>query len=391
MHNGKYVFAQFISVFNRYEFNKCVKRYNGNKHVKHFTCWNQFVQMVFGQLTARNGLRDIYTCLNAHSDKLYHLGIQPLVHFSALSRANKQRDWSIFADYGYYLIRLVKPLYTNESLDETLSDELKIFALDSTTISTSLTLCSWAHGKYSKGAVKAHTLLNLKGSIPEFILITDGKYHDVNALDEIKFETFAFYVMDKAYIDFKRLYRMEKANVFFVVRAKKNLKFRVVKSHKVDKIIGLRCDQHIKLIGIKSKTYYPDKIRRIKYYDEKKGITLVFLTNNFELSPLEIAQIYKSRWQIEVFFKWIKQNLQFKTLWGYSENAVKTHLWIAICVYLAVAYLKKQLKSELSIYEIMQILGISVLDKTPVNQILTKFKNKNDVKEQYNLFNINEL
>ena len=239
-----------------------------------------------------------------------------------------------------------------------------IFALYSTTISTSLTLCSWAHGKYSKGAVKAHTLLNLRGSIPEFILITDGKYHDVNALDQITFEKFAFYVMDKAYIDFKRLYRMEKANVFFVVRAKKNLKFRVVKSDKVDKAIGLKCDQHIRLMGIKSKTYYPDTLRRIKYFDAKKKISLVFLTNNFELAPLEIAQIYKSRWQIEVFFKWIKQNLQFKTLWGYSENAVKTHLWIAICVHLAVAYLKKQLKSELSIYEIMRILGISVLDKT---------------------------
>ena len=391
MHRGKYVFAQFISVFNRYEFNKCVKRYNGNKYVRCFSCWNQFVQMVFGQLTARNGLRDIYTCLNAHSEKLYHLGIQPLVHFSTLSRANEHRDWRIFSDYGHYLSQLVKPLYSNDPVDETLNEELKIFALDSTTISTSLTLCSWAYGKYSKGAIKAHTLLNLKGGIPEFILITDGKYHDVNVLDQITFESFAFYVMDKAYTDFKRLYRMETNGAFFVVRAKTNLKFRVIKSHKVDKAGGLRCDQHIKLTGIRSKTYYPDKLRRIKYYDDQKKITLVFLTNNFEVEPLEIAQIYRSRWQIEVFFKWIKQNLQIKTLWGYSQNAVKTHLWIAICVYLAVAYLKKQLKSELSIYQTMQILGISVLDKTPVNQILTKCKNKNDVKEQYNLFNINDL
>ena len=391
MHKGKYVFAQVLSLFNRYEFNKCVDRYDGNKGVRHFSCWNQFVQMFFGQLTARKGLRDIHTCLNAHSAKLYHLGIGGLVHFSTLSRANEQRDWRIFADYGYYLIQLVKPLYWDEPIDENLSDELKIFALDSTTISTSIILCSWAYGKYSKGAVKVHTLLNLKGSIPEFILITDGKYHDVNALDQITFEEFAFYIMDKAYIDFKRLYRMEITDVFFVVRAKTNIRFRVVKSHKVDKTTGLKCDQYIKLTGVKSKKHYPSKIRRIKYHDHDKQITLVFLTNNFDLEPLEITQIYRNRWQIEVFFKWIKQNLQVKTLWGYSQNAVKTHLWIAICTYLVVACLKKQLKSELTIYEIMQILGISVLDKTPVNQILTKFKNKNDVKEQYNLFNISDL
>lgn len=391
MHKGKYVFAQFLSLFNRYEFNKCVERYNGNKGVRDFTCWNQFAQMVFGQVTARNGLRDIHTCLNAHSGKLYHLGIQGLVHFSTLSRANEKRDWRIFADYGHYLIRSVRPLYADAPIDGDLPDELRIFALDSTTISTSIVLCSWAYGKYSKGAVKVHTLLDLKGGIPEFILITDGKCHDVNALDEIAFEEFAFYVMDKAYVDFRRLHLMETSDVFFVVRAKRNIKFRAVKSHKVDRATGLRCDQHIKLTGIKSKRHYPDRIRRIKYNDPDKGAALVFLTNNFDLDPLEIAQIYRNRWQIEVFFKWIKQNLQVKTLWGYSENAVRTHIWIAICTYLTVAYLKKQLKSELTIYEIMQILGISVFDKTPLNQILTKSKNKNDVKEQYNLFNVSIL
>ncbi|MGB1000396.1 MAG: IS4 family transposase, partial [Flavobacteriales bacterium] len=244
MHKGKYVFTQVLSLFNRYKFNKCVARYNGNKGVRNFSCWDQFVQMVFGQITARNGLRDICTCLNAHSEKLYHLGIQHLVHFSTLSRSNEQRDWRIFADYGYYLILLVKPLYGDESVDGKLSDELKIFALDSTTISTSIKLCSWAYGKYSKGAVKVHTLLNLKGSIPEFILITDGKCHDVNALDKITFEQFAFYVMDKAYVDFKRLYQLEMTNVFFVLRAKRNIKFRVTKSHRVDKTVGLKCDQH---------------------------------------------------------------------------------------------------------------------------------------------------
>lgn len=391
MHKGKFVFSQILSLFNKYEFNKCVKRYDGNKGIREFSCWDQFVQMFFGQLTGRNGLRDICTCLEAHSDKLYHLGIQKKVHFSTLSRANEQRNWRIFSDYGQYLIHLVKPLFKDEKISQDLPDELVLFALDSTTISTSIKLCGWAYGKYSKGAVKVHTLLDLKGHIPSFIHITDGKYHDVNVLDQITYVPLATYVMDKAYIDFKRLYTLNKSDAFFVVRAKTNLNFKVVKSTKVDKSIGLKCDQNIKLIGIKTKTFYPEKIRRIKYYDTEKQLTLVFLTNNFSLDALEIATIYKSRWQIEVFFKWLKQNLQLKTLWGYSENAVKTHIWIAICTYLIVAYLKKQINSSLSIYEIMQILGISIFDKTIVNQLLTKINEKKDVKEQYNLFNINDL
>jgi hypothetical protein len=391
MHKGKYVFSQILSLFNRYEFDKCVKRYDGNKGVRDFTCWNQFVHLFFGQLTGRNGLRDIVTCLDAHSDKLYHLGIPKKVHFSSLSRANEQRDWRIFSDYGYYLIRLVKPLYVDEKVDENLPDELKILALDSTTISTSIKLCNWALGKYSKGAVKVHALLDLKGHIPEFIHISDGKYHDVNALDEITFSKNSIYVMDKAYIDFKRLFELHKDDAFFVVRAKTNLNSKAVKSLKSDKNNGIKCDQYIKLQGVKTKKLYTEKIRRIKYYDQEKQITLVFLTNNFELTAMEICAIYKSRWQIEIFFKWIKQNLQIKTLWGYSENAVKIHIWIAICTYLIIAYLKKELKSPLTIYEIMQILGISVFDKTPVNQLITKTIKKDESNNIYMLFNMNDL
>ncbi len=391
MHKGKYVFSQVLALVNRYEFDKCVNRYNGNKGVRDFTCWNQFVHMFFGQLTSRNGLRDITTCLEAHSDKLYHLGIPKKVHFSTLSRANEQRNWLIFSDFGHYLIGLVKPLFEGEKIDDNLPDDLSILALDSTTLSTSIKLCSWALGKYSKGAVKVHTLLDLKGHIPVFIHITDGKYHDVNALDEITFTKNSIYVMDKAYIDFKRLFDVNKTGAFYVVRAKTNLNFKAIKSSKLEKKDEIKCDQHIKLLGIKTKNLYPQKIRRIKYYDSEKQTTFVFITNNFDLTALEISNIYKSRWQIEIFFKWVKQNLQVKTLWGYSENAVKTHIWIAISTYLIVAFLKKETKSHLSIYEITQILGISTFDKTPVKQLLNKIKNKNDVNELYNLFNINDL
>jgi len=250
---------------------------------------------------------------------------------------------------------------------------------------------NWAKGKYSRGVVKMHTLMDLRGSIPIFIHITDGKYHDVNALDELEIVSDAIYVMDKAYIDFKRLYRLNQVESFFVVRAKENLKFRAVTSKKVDKTIGLRCDQIIRLKVKKSKTQYPEKLRRIKYYDEEKNILLVFLTNNFELAPMEIATLYKHRWQIEVFFRWIKQNLQIKTLWGHSMNAVQIHLWVAICTYLIVAHLKHQIRSPYSVYELMQILGISAFDKTPINELITKEKNNKNLKEQPSLFDNNDL
>lgn len=352
MNAGQYVFTQVLSLINRYEFSKCVKRYSGDHRARGLNCWNQFAQLFFGQLTSRNGLRDICLCLNAHKDSLYHLGIKQSVSHTTLSRANENRDWRIFADFGNYLIALVQPLYANCSVPD-LEIDNEIFVLDSTSISVSLTLWDWAKGKYSRGAVKMHTLLNLRGNIPTFIHVTDGKYHDVNALDEIEVVPHAIYIMDKAYIDFRRLYELEMVGAIFVVRAKDNFRFKFVKSQKVDKSTGLRCDQTIRLAIYKSAKQYPEKLRRIKYYDSEKDMMFVFLTNNFEVGALEIAALYKNRWQVEIFFRWIKQNLQIKILWGHSENAVKVHIWIAICTYLIVAYLKYQFRSRYSVYEMI--------------------------------------
>lgn len=387
MNKGKYVFAQVLSLVNRYEFQKCVDRYKGDHATSKLNCWNQFVQLFFGQLTGRNGLRDICVCLKAHNNRLYHLGIKDSVNQSTLSRANENRDWRIFADFGLYLISITSPLYGNEP--KVVSGvENDIFAIDSSTISVSINLLNWAHGKYSRGAVKMHTVLNLQGNIPTFIHITDGKYHDVNALDEIIFLKSAIYVMDKAYIDFARLYKLHKNDSFFIVRAKTNLRFKAVKSRKVDKATGLRCDQLIRLQVPKSHKQYPEKIRRIKYYDQQKDMTFIFLTNELDLEPLEIANVYRERWQIEVFFKWVKQNLELKKVWGHSQNAVKTQLWISISTYLIIAALKKQMHSHYSIYEITQILSISVFDRTPLNELFTENKINQKIKEQPNLFNI---
>ncbi len=390
MNSGKFVFSQVLSLVNRYEFQKCVNRYNGDYRTRGLNCWNQFAQLFFGQLTGRNGLRDICLCLNAHKNNLYHLGIKQSVNQSTLSRANENRDWRIFADFGTYLINLVQPLYSDGSIPG-LEIDKDVFVLDSTTMSVSIILMNWAKGKYSRGAVKMHTLLNLRGNIPVFIHVTDGKYHDVNALDEIEIIHNAIYVMDKAYLDFKRLYSLNKADAFFVIRAKKNFRFKAVKSRRVDKATGLRCDQTIKLLVYKSNKQYPEKLRRIKYYDQEKDLILVFLTNNFEIKALDIATIYKNRWQIEVFFRWIKQNLQIKTLWGHSENAVKNHLWIAICTYLIVAYLKYQIRSPYSVYEMMQILGISTFSKSTLKELFTIQQINQNVKEQLNLFNYNQI
>jgi hypothetical protein len=390
MNAGKFVFAQVLSFVNRYEFQKCVNRYNGDYRTKELVCWNQFAQLLFGQVTARNGLRDICLCLNAHKKNLYHLGIKQSVNQSTLSRANENRDWRIFADFGTYLIALVQPLYSDNSIPY-LEIDKDVFVLDSTTISVSITLMNWAKGKYSRGAVKMHTLLDLRGSIPTFIHVTDGKYHDVNALDEIELVHDAIYVMDKAYLDFKRLYDLNEFGAFFVIRAKDNFKYKAVKSRRIDKATGLRCDQTISLLIYKSNKHYPKKLRRIKYYDQEKDLTLVFLTNNFDVEALEVASIYKNRWQIEIFFRWVKQNLQIKTLWGHSENAVKTHLWIAICTYLIVAYLKHQLNSKYSVYEMIQILGISAFAKTPINELFAKQQINQNVKEQLNLFSNSEI
>lgn len=386
MNSGKYVFAQLLQFISRYEFEKCVNRYNGDHRIRYLNCWNQFVQLFFGQITSLNSLRDICLCLKAHKNKLYHLGIKQNVDQSTLSRANENRDWQIFADFGQYLINLVRPLYVNCPIPKVDIDN-DVFALDSTTISLSIKLFTWAHGKYSRGAVKMHTLLDLRGSIPTFILITDGKYHDSNVLDVIVPIPAAIYLMDKAYVDFLAMYHIHKADAYFVTRAKVTLDYTVVEqNYNIDESTGLRSDKTITLNGYKSKQLYPETLRLVEYYNDEKDLLLVFLTNNFEASALEIARLYRNRWQIEVFFKWIKQNLTIKKLWGHSKNAVKIHIWVAICTYLIVAYIKYSLKSKLSVYEIMQILGISAFDKTPVKELLTELQVNQNFNEQYDLF-----
>jgi hypothetical protein len=387
MNSGKYVFSQILELVNRYEFEKIVKTHKGNYRVREFNCWNQFIQLFFGQLTNLNSIRDICLCLKAHNNKLYHLGIKNYVSHTTLSRANEKRDWQIFSDFGYYLIELVRPLYKNSVVPH-LSIENELFALDSTTISCSINLLIWAEGKYSRGAIKMHTLLDLRGSIPSFILITDGKCHDSNILDEITPVPEAIYVMDKAYVDFKALYRINILESYFVTRAKATLKYTIIEQNfNIDESTGLRADKIIELTIVKSKKLYPEKLRLIEYYDTEKDNYLIFMTNNFEVSALEVSYIYKNRWQIETFFKWIKQNLVIKKLWGHSQNAVKIHIWTAICTYLIVAYVKKTVKSELSIYQIMQILSISAFDKTPISQLLNDFQNNQNVNEQqYNIF-----
>lgn len=387
MNSGKYIFSQLLDFVNKYEFEKIVKKYNGNYRVRELNCWNQFIQLFFGQLTNLNSLRDICLCLKAHNSKLYHLGIKNYVSHTTLSRANEKRDWQIFSDFGNHLIELVRPLYKNSEVPN-LSIDNELFALDSTIISCSINLLTWAEGKYSRGAVKMHTLLDLRGSIPSFILVTDGKYHDSNVLDQIIPEPDAIYIMDKAYVDFKALYRINTHNSYFVTRAKSSLKYIIIEQNfNIDEKTSLRADKTIELTVVKSKKLYPEKIRLIEYYDAERDNYLVFMTNNFEVTALEVSYIYKNRWQIETFFKWIKQNLVIKKLWGHSQNAVKTHIWIAICTYLIVAYVKKSIKSELSIYQIMQILSISAFDKTPISQLLNDFQNNQNVNEhQYNIF-----
>jgi hypothetical protein len=388
MNSGKYIFAQLLEFVDRYEFKKCVKRYNGDYRVRDFNCWNQFIQLFFGQLTSLNSLRAICLCLKAHKRKLYHLGISQYVNQSSMSRANENRDWRIFADFGDYLIKLVRPLYMDSPVPD-IDPDNEIFALDSTTISCSINLLTWAEGKYSRGAVKVHTLIDLRGIIPSFILITDGKYHDSNALDEIIPIPDAIYLMDKAYVDFQALYRMHKYDAFFVTRAKSTLRYDVVEqNYNIDPTTGLRTDKTIVLTLAKSQKLYPEKLRLVEFHDQEKDNELVFLTNNFEVSALEVAYLYKNRWQVETFYKWIKQNLTIKKLWGYSPNAVKIHIWVAICTYLTVAYVKHSLRSTLSIYEIMQILGISVFDKTSIRELLTDFhvNSNQNVKEQLDLF-----
>jgi len=386
MNSGKYVFAQLLQFINRYEFDKFVSTYDGDYRSRDLNCWNQFIQLFFGQLTSRNSLRDICTCLKAHRNKLYHLGIKQSVNQSSLSRANERRDYRIFADFGNYLIQEVRPRYASEPIAG-VNINNEVFALDSTTISLSVKLFSWAPGKYSRGAVKIHTLLDLRGNIPSFILITDGKYHDSNILDVLNPIPDAVYIMDKAYIDFKALFEMHKLGAFFISRSKSSMDYSILETnYNIDERTGLRSDKIIALNGPRSKQLYPEPLRLVEFYDVENDNELSFLTNNFEITALEVANLYRNRWQIEIFFKWIKQNLIIKKLWGHSENAVNVHIWIAICTYLIIAKVKHALRSELSIYEIMQILSISVFDKTSLKELLTEYNTNQNVKEQRNLF-----
>jgi len=390
MYQGQFVFSQLISLVPKYEFDRCVDKYNGNYRTKDFKCWSQFLCMIFGQITYRESISDIINCLRAHKNKVYHLGILKLVAVSSLTRANESRDWKIYQDFAHYLIQLVRPLYVDDN-EFTLELDNTVYALDSSTIDLCLSTFYWAKFRKNKGAVKMHTLLDLRGNIPVFIEITDGKIHDVNILDKIVFEIGAFYVMDKAYIDFEKLFEIKEALAFFVVRAKSNFAYKRLYSNKKDKTKDIKYDQIIKLTGYKSKKLYSEKLRKIKYYDKEKNKIYEFITNNFKLDALLIASLYKQRWQIELFFKWIKQHLKIKSFWGYSENAVKTQIWIAISAYLLVAYAKKILNIDRTIYEILQILSVSAFDKTPINELFTDNTIQNNNELNYNQLTLFDL
>jgi IS4 transposase len=387
MNQGQYVFAQVFNFVSHNDFNKCVNRYNGDYKTKHFSCWKQFLCMAFGQLTHRESLSDTILCIKSNSKKLYHLGIGSSISKSTLSKANENRDWRIFQDYALLLIEQAKLLYSKENqLDVDIKSH--VFAIDSTVIDLCLSVFSWAKFRKTKAAVKLHTMLDLKTSIPDFIHITDGSIHDVNILDLIDFLPDSFYVMDRGYLNFKRFYKINSIGAYFVTRARKDFKFTRVYSKKTDKSSGVLCDQTIRLTNFYVSKAYPEKFRRIKYHDEEKNQNFVFLTNNFDLKATEIATLYKHRWFIELFFKWIKQHLKIKSFWGQSENAVKSQIWIAISVYVIVAIMKKRLALPQSMYEILQVLSINILDKEPINQILDKPDLQNFKEPLYKQLNI---
>ena len=348
----------------RYEFQKCVSRYRGDHQQKSFSCWDQFLSMGFAQFTYRESLRDIEACLRSVSGKLYHMGFRGRVSRSTLADANESRDWRIFADFAQVLIAIARPMYAGDPIGVDL--DASLYALDSTTIDLCLSLFPWARFRQHKAAVKLHTLLDLRGNIPTFIGITDGKVHDVNMLDEILPEAGAFYVMDRGYIDFERLFAFTLSAAFFVVRTKENVVLHRRYSHNVDKTTGVRSDHTVILTAIHSAMAYPDAMRRVSYLDLETNKRFKFLTNNFVLPALTIAQIYKSRWQVELFFKWIKQHLRIKAFYGISENAVKTQIWIAVAVYVLVAIIRKRLGLEASLYQILQILSVTLFEKTPI-------------------------
>jgi len=376
MNQGKTIFSQIMEFLSKHKFRQCVNRYNGNYRVRSFTCFDQFLCMAFAQLTYRESLRDIECCLRAMRDKLYHMGIRGKISRSTIAYANENRDWRIYCDFAQILIQEARMLYANEDfgveLDET------VYALDSSTIDLCLSVFPWAHFRKTKSAIKLHTLLDLRGNIPSFVAITNAKVHDVNILDVLIPEPGSIYVMDKGYLDFGRLYSLHQCSVYFVTRAKINTALKRLYSKPVDKSTGIMCDQIVVLTGFYAKKDYPEKLRRIKFFDSDTGKRLVFLTNQFSFPAETIAALYKCRWQVELFFKWIKQNLRIKAFYGTSENAVKTQIWIAISVYVLVAIIKKRMKLEMSLYTILQIFSITLFEKMPILQAFTDdtYKNK---------------
>ena len=385
MNQGKYVFSQIISLISHKQFQTLVRRHKGEYKVKDFSCWKQFLCMAFGQLTHRESLSDTILCLKANADKMYHLGIGNVVAKSTLSVANENRSYLIYYDLAMLLIKQAKELYIGDS-DLEVALENNVFAIDATTIDLCLSTFHWATFRTTKAGIKLHTQLDLKTSIPEFIHFSTASVHDVNALDFICFEANSFYVMDRGYVDYKRLYKVHQADAFYITRAKDNMNCRRVKSMPSDKPNGVLCDQYVLLNNYYAAIDYPVKIRRIKFYDAESGKTLIFLTNNFYLKATDVAQLYKHRWKIELFFKWIKQHLKIKSFWGQSENAVKTQVWIAISVYVLVAIAKKKFTLKQSLYEILQILSISIFEKVPINQLFQQTQ-----KQYFKELNHNQL
>ena len=385
MNHGKYIFSQIVGLISHTSFQTCVNRYDGEYKVKHFSCWKQFLCMAFGQLTHRESLTDTMICLSANASKLYHIGIGEAVAKSTLSKANENRDWRIFADLTMLLIEEAKSLYIGES-DLEVALKNNVFAIDATVIDMCLSAFAWATFRTTKAGIKIHTQLDLKTAIPEFIHITSASVHEVNVLDIISYQQDSFYVMDRGYTDFERLYRIDQSDAFFIIRAKDNLDFKRIYSHVVNKRKNVRSDQTIRLNGFYAAKEFPDKLRRIKFYDVENNQMLVFLTNNFELKATDIAQLYKHRWKIELFFKWIKQHLKIKSFWGRTENAVKTQIWIAIATYVLVAIAKKKFMLDQSLYEILQILSICIFDKTSVNQLF-----QTSIKHNFKELNSNQL
>ena len=390
MNLGKYVFSQIMDIVSSTSFQTIVNRHSGDYRVRDFTCWKQFLCMAFGQLTHRESISDTMICLKANASKMYHLGIGNVVSVSTITRANETRSFQIYQDLALLLIKEAKQLYRN---DDGLEVHLKgnVFAIDATTIDLCLSTFYWATFRSTKAGIKLHTQIDLKTNIPEFILFSNASVHDVNALDFIRFEANSFYVMDRGYIDYKRLYRLHLCEAFYVTRAKDNMNYRRLYSRPVDKSKGVIYDQTIMLNNYYANKDYPEKIRRIKFKDQESGKILIFLTNNFILSATDIAQLYKHRWQIELFFKWIKQHLKIKSFWGQSENAVKTQVWIAVSIYVLVAIAKKRFLLKQSLYEILQILSISIFEKMPINQLfqhtqLQYFKEQNH--NQLKLFDL---